>query len=324
MTRSLLVVLAFIAFSGSRARAKLVDRVVAVVNDDAITQSDVNSFKKELKTNGLLDEGLLSLYDKAKLEKSEKADINFLIDKSIIDDDVKTQGIVTPIEQVDSEIQNIAQSRGIDLAQLRKALKAQGISYAQYQDFVRTSMQRQTLLQKEISSKIKISNDEIDAFYASQKHGKNPLVYEYSLSHIFFADSNGGPDAAKTRAEDVKKRLDAGVPFNTLLSQYSEDKQYSKTDGNFGTFRLSDLNPKMRAIISKLSTGELSPVVHLPDGYHIFKVVNKKLVPSPDLLAKRDAIRRYLMGVQFKHQFHAWLSQKRAEAFIHINSVKHG
>ena len=307
---------------GFGARAEIVDRIVAVVNDDAITQSDVRHFKKQLKTHGLLDEGLLSMYDVKKLQSSNKTIINFLIDQDLIDDEVKAQGIVTPIEQVESEISNIAQGRGISLDDLRSALKNQGVTYAQYQDFIRTSMERQSLLQKEVSSKIKISDDQINAFYASQKHVKNPLVFEYALSHIFFADSNGGPNAAKERADEVKRKLDEGIPFDTLVSQYSEDKEYSKDGGNFGTFRLSDLNPQLRKVLEHLSAGDVSPVVEMPDGYHIFKVVKKVLVPSPDLEAKRDAIRRYLTSIEFKRQYHAWLAKKRAESFIHIHNVK--
>lgn len=304
------------------ARAELVDRIVAVVNDDAITQSDVQHFKHDLKNHGLLDQGLLSLYDISKLQTDDKAVMNFLIDQNLIDDEVKKQGIITPIEQVDSEIGSIAQGKGLSLDDLKNALKAQGVTYAKYQDFIRTSMERQTLLQKEVSSKIKISDDQINAFYSSQKHVKNPLVFEYTLSHIFFADSNGGADAAKLRAEDVKKKLDEGLPFDTLVSQYSEDKEYSQNGGSFGTFRLSDLNPQLRQVLAPLSAGDVSSVVQMPDGFHIFKVVKKVLVPSPDLEAKREEIRRYLTSVEFKRQFHAWLAKKRAESFIHFHDQK--
>ncbi len=311
-----------VSLFGFAARSEIVDRVVAVVNDDAITQSDVTHFKNQLKTHGLLDEGLLSMYDAKKLQSSDASVISFLIDQNLIDDAVKAQGIVTPIEQVESEISNIAQGRGISLDDLRAALKRQGVTYAQYQDFIRTSMERQTLLQKEVSSKIKISDDQINAFYSSQKHVKNPLVFEYSLSHIFFADSNGGAAAAKERADEVKRKLDEGIPFDTLVSQYSEDKAYGEDGGNFGTFRLSDLNPQLRKVLEHLSAGDVSSVVEMPDGYHIFKVVKKVLVPSPDLEAKRDAIRRYLTGIEFKRQYHAWLAKKRAESFIHIHNAK--
>ena len=324
MVRGQKISLALILLTGFYARAKIVDRVVAVVNDNAITQSDINLFKKRLKTHGLIDEGLLSLFNQAKLEKSEAADVQYLIDQKIIDSEVAAKGIITPIEQVDAEINNIAQNRGITLHQLKKALKNQGVSYAQYQNFVRTSMERQTLLEREVTSKITVSEDEIDAFYANQKHGKNPLVYEYTLSHIFFADSNGGAAAAKARAEQVEKKLNDGIPFTTLAAQYSEDTHYNQDAGRFGTYRLSDLNPKIRTILAPLSTGEISSVVKMADGYHIFRVDQKTLVPSPDLEAKQNAIRRYLMGVYFKRQFRVWLNKKRAESFVHINKVSSG
>ena len=68
-----------------------------------------------------------------------------------------------------------------------------------------------------------------------------------------------------------------------------------------------------------MNTSEISPVVKMPDGYRIFKVIKKNLVPSPDLETKREEIRRKLMGESFKRQFRQWLDQKRRDSYIRIN-----
>ncbi|MCB0351066.1 MAG: peptidylprolyl isomerase [Bdellovibrionales bacterium] len=298
--------------------AEPVDKIVAVVNDDIITQSDIINFKSKLKKNGLVDEALLNMYDKKKLLTDEKMLIDYLIDEKTIDSEIRRLGLASPIEQVEAEIRNIAQSRGFDRNQLKMALKNQGVAYSDYQDFVRSSLQRQTLLQKEVTSKIKISDDEVNAYYIANFSTAKALIFEYTLAHILFLNSNGGASEAYNRAKLVSDKLAQGIPFETLAAQYSEDPQFTQ-GGLFGTFRVSDFNKDVESVISKLNVAEISPVVKMPDGSHIFKVLKKTLVPSPDLEAKREDIRRKLLSENFKRQFRNWLTQKRRDSYIRIN-----
>ena len=193
--------------------AEVLDRIVAVVNDDLITQSDAINFQKKLKSNGLLDETLLNLYDKTRLLSDSKQLIDFLIDEKTIDSEIRRQGIVSPIEQVETEIRNIANSRGMDRNQLKSVLKSEGVSYSEYQDFVKTSLQRQTLIQREVTSKIKISDDEVNSYYVTKYNSSKALVFEYTLAHILFLNSNDGPTEAFKKAESVRAKLDQKIPF---------------------------------------------------------------------------------------------------------------
>jgi peptidyl-prolyl cis-trans isomerase SurA len=299
-------------------RAEVVDRVVAIVNDEVITQSDISAFQKKLKSHGLVDESLLNLYDVKQMLSDQKSLINFLIDEKTIDSEIKRQGLVAPIEQVESEIGNIAKARHIDRAQLKAALKKEGVSYSDYQDFMKTSLQRQNLMQKEVSSKIKISDDEVNSYFAAQHPSKGALVYEYNLAHIVFSESNGGSAAALKRAQDVKDKISQGIPFESLAAQSSEDSQFVQ-GGVFGTFRLSDFNKDVGAVMSKLNAGDVSDVVHMGKDFQIFKVLKKTLVPSPELEEHREEIRRFLTGENFKRQFKSWIEQRKRDSFIRIN-----
>ena len=138
---------------GPFARAEVVDRIVAVVNDSIITQSDIAGFQKKLKNKGLIDESLLNLYDAKKLTTDSKYLIDYMIDEKTIDSEIRRQGLVSPVEQVEGEIGNIAKARHFDRNQLKAALKNEGILYSDYQDFIKTSLQRQNLMQKKFHQK---------------------------------------------------------------------------------------------------------------------------------------------------------------------------
>jgi peptidyl-prolyl cis-trans isomerase SurA len=299
-------------------RAEVIDRIVAVVNDSIITQSDITGFQKKLKTKGLLDESLLNLYDSKRLLAEPKYLIDYMIDEKTIDSEIRRQGLVSPVEQVESEIGNIAKARHFDRNQLKAALKNEGIAYSDYQDFIKTSLQRQTLMQKEVSSKIKISDEEVSSYYMAQHPNADTLVFEYSLAHIVFTGANGGPEEAVKRAKEVKEKLAQGLPFESLAAQFSEDPQFVQ-GGVFGTFRLTDFNKDVRDVMRNLGAGDVSPVVKMANGYQIFKVLKKTLVPSPDLDEKREEIRRVLMSENFKRQYRSWIEQKRRDSFIRIN-----
>ena len=126
------------------------------------------------------------MYDRKRLASDNKYLLEYLIDERTIDTEIKRQGIVSPIEQVESEIRNIARARGVDRNQLKMALKNEGVVYSDYQDFVKTSLQRQSLLQKEVTSKIKISDEDVNAYYVANYSSAKALVYEYTLAHIVF------------------------------------------------------------------------------------------------------------------------------------------
>jgi peptidyl-prolyl cis-trans isomerase SurA len=300
------------------ANAQVVDRIVAVVNDDIITQSDVLELQRKIKKKGLLDEALLSMYDVKRLANDNKYLLEYLIDERTIDTEIKRQGIVSPIEQVESEIRNIARARGVDRNQLKMALKNEGVLYSDYQDFVKTSLQRQTLLQKEVTSKIKISDEDVNAYYVTNYSSAKALVYEYTLAHIVFLSKNGGAAEAQKRANEVHKKIEGRVPFETLAAQHSEDPQFVQ-GGLFGTFKVSDFNKSVEQVITKMDVGSVSAPVNMPDGFHIFKVLKKTLVPSRDLENKREEIRRLLTSENFKKQYHSWIAQRRKDSFVKIN-----
>lgn len=306
-------------FNSAIVRAEVIDRILAVVNDDIVTQSDVSIFQKKLKGTGLLDEALLNMYDRKKIAEDQKSLLDYLIDERTIDSEIRATGLVSPIEQVEAEIGNIARARGIDRNQLRAALKNEGVAYSDYQDFIKTSLQRQNILQKEVTSKIKISDDDITAYYVANYASSKALVFEYTLAHILFLKSNGGPEEAKARADVVRAKLDSKLPFETVAAQYSEDPQFVQ-GGLFGTFKVTDFNKDVEQVIAKMGVSEISPVVSMPDGFRIFKVLKKTLVPSPDYEARRDDIYRKLLSDNFKKQYRSWIDQKRRNTYIKINT----
>ncbi len=308
------ILLIFLAATG---HAKTVERIVAIVNDQIVTLSDLESFKKTSVTGGLVDEALSGLFDMKAVVKDRDLLVNYLIDERLMDSEVKKRNLSVTIERVEQEIRSITQRNQISRAQLKQALEAKGVVFSDYQNFVKTTLERQSLIEREVSSRIKISDDDIAAHYLANKGKSDLQVFEYTLSHILFRPSNGGEAAAIQRAENVRKKL-SPENFNKMAAQYSEDPNFAQ-DGLLGKFRASDMVKEMADAVRNLDVGDFTVPVKTRMGIHILKVDKRSLVEDPRLQAEKEQIRGQLFAQAFKKQLRQWLDQKREDSFIRIN-----
>jgi peptidyl-prolyl cis-trans isomerase SurA len=306
----------FLLFFTLFARAETVEKIVAIVNDEIITQQDLENYKKHLQKGKFIDDLLAT--DKDNILKDRASLIDHMIDERIIDSEVKREDLSVTLEKVDQEIRKIAEGNHVTKAQLAAEVKKEGIDFADYQQFIKQRLERQALVQKSISSKIKITEDEIQNYYLSHYSGSSIRGYEYSVAHILFLPKGGDKEAAKKRAEAVLEKLNKGESFETLASQYSEDPNFT-SGGYLGTFKSGEFQKELEAAVKNLAPGDHSNIVSSRLGYHIVKLLGKKITNDPEYEAKRKDIQNILYEKAFAQQFKFWIAQKRAESFVKIN-----
>lgn len=296
--------------------AETIDKIVAVVNDEIITQTDILKFKKQLQKGKFVDDLLIK--DRASLLKNDAALLQQLIDEKIIDSEVKRQDLAVTVEKVDQEIRRVAERNRMTKQQLIDELKTQGVPYSEYQNFMKQRLEREGLIQKAISSKIRISEEEIQNYYLSQYGNKNLSAFEFSIAHILFRPKGGDKDAAKSRADDVFKKLNDGGSFESLASQYSEDPNFTQ-GGYLGTFKNGEFLKELEDAVAGLNPGQYSQVVSSRLGFHIVKLISKNITKDPAYEAKKKDIQNILYEKAFAQQFKFWIEQKKSESFIRIN-----
>ncbi len=310
--------IAFLFFLPLLAAAKPVDKIVAIVNEQIITLSDLEKFKKRVDGGGLVDDALLKLTDAPSLLRDRNALLNHLIDEKLLDSEVKRKNMEVTIERVEQEIRNIAKTNGISRQQLIDALKAKGVGMAQYQDFIKTSLERQSLIEREVTNKIRISDEDISSYYLSKKGPSGAQIFEYTLAHILFSPKTGGDDGALSRAKSVEDKIRGGHAFEKLAEQFSEDPNFTK-GGLLGVFKAGEMSKEIDSAVRKLGPGEVSPIIKTPAEFHLIKVTKRTLISDPQLEEQREDIRRTLYADAFKRQFRLWLNQRRDESFLKIN-----
>lgn len=297
---------------------ELIDKTIAIVNNEPILLSDLKQLENRLAKASMVDDLLLFDLTPDNLKKDKQAQLQFLINERIIDSEVKRNNLTVTTDRVDLEIADIAKRNNITKDELLKTIQAQGIGVADYQAFMKQRIERQSVVEQEITSKIRLSDEDVLAFYNSQSGKKLNKVSEYSLSHIFFSPQKGGAEQALARAEQVLEKIRGGKSFDALLSKNTEEDEPSP-NGFLGTFKSGEFSPDMEKAVKDLNVGDVSNIVRSRTGFHILKLNQKKLVADPDFEKNKERYRAMLFERVFKRQFRSWIDQKRDDASISLN-----
>lgn len=308
-----LLLISIFSFAGS-----LIEKTVAIVNNEAILLSDLEQLENRLLKSSMIDDLLLFDQSTDSLRKNHSAQLQFLINEKIIDVEVKRHNLAVTMDRVDQEIKEIAKRNNMSKEDLFKNIQMQGISIPDYQSFMKQRIERQSVVEQEVTSKIRLSDDDILAFYSNEAGRKISKIVEYSLSHIFFSPQKGSPSEALDRAKKVLDQIKNGSSFDSLLNKYTEESNPSP-NGFLGVFKSGEFSPDMEKAVRDLNIGESSEIVKSRSGYHIIKVTNKKMIVDPEFEKSKDKYRSLLFEKVFKRQFKAWLDLKREESNIKIN-----
>jgi peptidyl-prolyl cis-trans isomerase SurA len=222
------------------------------------------------------------------------------------------------MDRVDMEIREIAKRNNMSKDDLIRTIQSQGINIADYQAFMKQRIERQSVVEQEVTSKIRLSDEDILAFYTSDSKKTFTKINEYTLSHIFFSPEKGGPQEALSRAQEVLSQIRGSKSFDSLLTKVTEETSPS-SNGFLGTFKSGEFSPDMEKAVRDLNIGEVSEIVRSRTGFHIIKLVGKKLVADPEFEKNKEKSRGLLFEKVFKRQFKAWIDLKREEASIKIN-----
>lgn len=248
------------------------DRIVAVVNDEVITlyelRSRLDTAIGQLRRQGtplpprdVLEKQMLERLVMDKVQLQHAKDIGLRVDDA----------------QLDQAVQRIAANNKLTLAQLREALKKDGIDFAKFREDIRNEMTIARVREREVENKIVISEGEIDN-YLQGDQGKEAAAEEYEVAHILLrAPESASPEQIRTlqaKAEQVLERAAKGENFPQLAASYS-DAPDGLQGGSLGMRPLDRLPSIFADAVVKLKVGEVAPLLRSPNGFHIVKLVSK-------------------------------------------------
>lgn len=250
-----------------------VDRIVAVVNSDVITRTELRQ-RVEQVTRQLSRQGTplppAEVLERQVLERQivERLQLQLAGETSLRVDDVT----------LDRALGRIADNNRMSMSDFRKALEKDGISWDRFRDEVRNEMLLGRVREREVDSRIVISDAEVTN-YLSNPENLAVGQEELNLAHILFrAPEGASPEQLarlRAKAEDVAARVARGEPFDKLAASYS-DAPDALSGGNLGWRSAERLPGLFAEAVSGLKPGDTTPVLRSAAGFHLVKVVGRK------------------------------------------------
>ncbi len=259
---------------GLRAPAPvLVDRVVAIVNREIITASELVRKEREL---------LLSLKRQGVTPPSPQALREQVLDRMITDRAMlqlaKESGIRVDDATLDRAIGRIAEQNGLTVAALRTQLEAEGIAFAKFRQDIRDEITLTRLREREVDNKLQVTESEVDTFLAAQGQSIQRLE-EFKVSQILIRVSENASkadlSAAQDKLKEVRSALSAGQSFADVAKRFSEsaDREQGGSLGWRPRERLPDLFVNA---VSSLKPGQLSADVRSANGLHVLLLEDRR------------------------------------------------
>jgi peptidyl-prolyl cis-trans isomerase SurA len=281
----------------STRTAKPVDRIIAVVNDEVITAN-------ELRSRTLLAEVQLQRQKIAPPPQDVLA--RQVLERMIVDRAqlqlARETGVRVDDATVNAAMMRIAESNNISVPALRQRLEAEGISFAQFREDVRQDILLNRLREREVDSRLQVSDSEIDNFIADQT-GISADAEEVNLAQILLRiPENATPqrlDETRLRADDLVAQLKGGADFARLAASYSNATE-ALQGGELGWRNADRLPTLFIDAIKGVKTGEIAPIVRSPNGFHILKVLGRRSAVAGKLAGapvQQSRVRHILLRV---------------------------
>ena len=267
--------------SAAPPRVLAIDRVIAVVNDEAITQYELDDAKRivvqQLKQQNV-QQPAADVLDKQVLER--------LITERALLQHAKDSGVKVDDSQVERAIQRIAEDNKLTLDGLRQALAKDGVTYAKYRDDVRSEIVMQRLREREVDARITVSDAEVENYLATIK-AQSGGEAEYRLAHILVLvpeQANAEQiEAKRRRAEEALKNIRGGTDFGQVAAGFS-DASDALSGGNLGWRPGARLPTVFAETVRGMKAGDVSPVLRSAAGFHIVKLIERRSRNEPALV----------------------------------------
>ncbi len=267
--------------SAAPPRVVAVDRVIAVVNDEAITQYELDDARRivvqQLKQQNV-QQPATDVLDKQVLER--------LITERALLQHAKDSGIKVDDTQVERAIQRIAEDNKLTLDGLRQALAREGVAYVRYREDVRSEIVMQRLREREVDARITVSDAEVENYLATIK-AQSGGEAEYRLAHILVLvpeQANAEQiEAKRRRAEEALKNIRGGTDFGQVAAGFS-DASDALSGGNLGWRPGARLPTVFAETVRGMKAGDVSPVLRSAAGFHIVKLIERRSRNEPALV----------------------------------------
>ncbi|MBI2486812.1 MAG: peptidylprolyl isomerase [Deltaproteobacteria bacterium] len=302
----ILVCLALLFASKGSNAAELMDKIVAVVNDDLITLSELNEMAVKVNSNP----------DAPK--EDQRAVLDQMIELKLLDQEAKKLGLSVSEREVDAAIEAVKRQYNLTDEQMDEVLKKQNLTPEAFREQWRFQILGNKVIGTQVKGQIAVTEDEIKKYY-EENYGEHDTGKEMHIAHILIPfDSPAEKEKARDLALEITEKARSGEDFGELAKKYSNDTVSAERGGDLGFVQKGDLVASLEEAIKEMPVGEISDPVESPSGFHVIKVLDKRESSEISIDDAREEIKQKIYRQKAESALKTWVEGVRKTAYIEV------
>ncbi|MDP3730664.1 MAG: peptidylprolyl isomerase [Candidatus Omnitrophota bacterium] len=307
------VIITVLAALAAPSGAAVVDKIVVVVNNEIITQREVDIMLAPIYgqyRSMYKGEELIRM-----LEDVREKILKQLIEDRLILSEAKKLNIAIEEKEVDAKIDEMRSKVGSE-QDLENMLNEQNLTLNELRARYKEKIMIRKLIDQKVGARIIITPLEVKNYYNDNKDSfMQPEEIRLRAILIKPKKEQGGEAGSLQLIRDLMKRLREGCDFESLAKEYSDDPAAAE-GGLMGYVKKGDLMPQIEEIVFKLKEGEITGIIQSPLGYHIFKVEEKRVRRMRELAEVRQDIEEFLYREKASQRLKGWIDSLAKSAYI--------
>ncbi len=300
--------------------ADIVDKIVAVVNEEIITLSGFNAAFEPYRKN--IEENYQGKDKEAVIRQGKEVFLQRLIDNMLIEQEAKKTGvgIVIKDEEVMEVIKDMLAKDKSTMDDFLKKIAREGNSLESVKKDIKSQIMRMRLLRREIKAKIVVSDEEIGEYYNKNRQnyeGKEAVRIKQILLLLPPQVNKAMRMKVKDQTNNLRKRIKNGESFELLAVKYSQGPE-AKQGGDVGFIERGVIIPEVESIAFSLPVGQISEVIESSIGFHIIMVVDKRGAGLKPIATVREEIKAKIEDEKLDKRYEEWITSIRKKSHIEI------
>jgi peptidyl-prolyl cis-trans isomerase SurA len=299
---------------------KVVEEIIARVNNRIITRSDYEKEQTQLKEEAQQQD---PTHADQVVAEGQKDVLRGLIDRELLLEKGKDLDITAESDLVKRLDEMRKQMKLDTMEDLQKAAEAQGVSFEDFKENMRTEIITQQVIQREVGSRINPSKEEEQEFYEAHKselsHPEQVRLSEILISTEQAGDDEQKIEAAKAKADDLLKQIKAGAKFEDVAKKESQGPSAAQ-GGDLGYFERGKLAKQLEDVTFNMKKGDVSDVIRTKQGFVILKVMEHESAGIPPFSEVEGRVQEAVYMQKLQPALREYLKKLREEAYIDIKT----
>jgi peptidyl-prolyl cis-trans isomerase SurA len=312
-----LALAAWLAAATAARAAKTIERVVAVVNDEIVLDTELEQWAAPLYRGGDID----SAEGRKAWDAHKRKVLDQMIDSKLVLGQANELKLSVTSEEVDRAIEEVKRQNKLDDAQFAEALKQQGFSLDSYRKNLRKQILELKVVNTAVRSRVSVGDDEVRAAYHQSERQMSGERQAHLRQILIAVRDDATPDEVdrkKRVATKVLEQARAGTSFVELAKEHSDDDASKSEGGDLGWVGKGSLVEPLEEVVQAMEPGDIRGPVRTRRGWHLLQLVERKAGDMRPFEDVKEQLRKQLYDQQVEKASQSWIRELRKKAHVEV------